>query len=218
MKLKPDLFSVAEQLRTVFRGTNTIAKAKALARGKRDGLSNRTLAGMVGHEESHVRNLLRLLELPIADQRQIEEGKPYRPYLAALTRQDKSRKKAAAEAARTAEERTAKRGSKAIMGWLETLGISGSFVEQVLMDVKALILGGEQEGILKPSKVLWSGTPEAAFAANLPANYAQLNNIDSLNAAIRCIARALVTLIPNSDVRYRAVELVLAVPSMRAKY
>ena len=66
--------------------------------------------------------------------------------------------------------------------------------------------------------MLWRGEPEAVFAANIPADYSEVDGIEMMNSAIECIAKSMVTLMPNFDARYHAFELALSNPRLRAAW
>jgi hypothetical protein len=213
-----DLISFATELRIFSNGGDTIAFCKKLQEGKRMKVSNRKLAGMAGCSATHVRNLLDLLTLPLSDQASISGGAPYRQFLEKVSKGKSASKKAAISAAKTASERAATNGAKAIKGWCILLDLCGGFAEGALRDAKGLILGAEADGTLKPSEIVWQGSPEEAFERNLPANYLELRGIEMINAACRCIARSAVRLMPNSNTRYHAICMAMEYPELRARW
>jgi hypothetical protein len=48
--------------------------------------------------------------------------------------------------------------------------------------------------------------------ANVPAGWEKMESIDLLNAVVRCVARSVVMLMPNSDVRLKVIGTALSNP------
>jgi hypothetical protein len=66
-QVPPDLYVFAVNLRQVVENDTPIRQGLMFALGRRYGLTVKTLAGMAKCSQSHVRRMLRLLELPNED-------------------------------------------------------------------------------------------------------------------------------------------------------
>ena len=80
-QISPDLFEFAANLRRVVENDTPVKQGLMFALGRRYGLTVKTLAGMGKRSESHVRRMLRLLELPNEDVIAISAGASYSPRL-----------------------------------------------------------------------------------------------------------------------------------------
>lgn len=209
-----DLIPLDQKLQDLFHNSNPIAFARELNRGKRQGKTNREMAGMAGCGETHIRNMLMLLRLPQITQDRIEAGAPYRQFLPLLKKDKAAREEKAKLQKEATNDRAFERGARALAEWCGRLDLTGSYAERALIDVRAVILSAEQDQILKDSEVVWQGTPAMVFNANFPAGYAELRGVDKINAAIQCIASSLVALMPNAEARYNALEIALENPHL----
>jgi hypothetical protein len=210
----PRITSQDTQQTQTIRDLNSIQKARRLASGKSQGQSNRGLAKSFDVSESTVRALLSLLLLPVADQAAIESGAPYRPYLAQVAHIKAEKRNADAGRLSRLREQAAQKGLRVIRDVFKQCHLTPPFTEQILYDVRGFIRGGELEGILKPSAINWVNDVDAILAATKPPNLETLTFTDFDNGIIAWLCRALVRLIPNSDVRERAIDLALEGPAV----
>jgi hypothetical protein len=199
---------------TDFSSLNPIQKARTLDAAKAQGQSNRDLAKLFRIGEGTVRTLLTLLLLPAADQAAIECGAAYRSYLKKVA--DIKTAMRTADADRTARRRqqAAQKGLRVIRDVFIEQKLDVASTEQILRDVRAFIRGGEVEGILKPSEVDCVNDVDAILAATKPPRSETLTFTDFDNGLVAWLCNALVRLMPNSDVRERAIDLALGSPQL----
>jgi hypothetical protein len=213
LKTQP-ITSQPPQQTTDFPTLNPIQKARALDAAKAQGQSNRDLAKLFHVGESTVRTLLSLLLLLAADQAAIEGGAAYRPYLKKVVDIKTARRNADADRLARLREQAAQRGLRVIHDVFHTAKLDVPYTEQILHDVLAFIRGGELEGILKPSEVNWVNDVDAILAATKPPGFETLTFTDFDNGLVAWLCNALVRLMPNSDVRERAIDLALGSPEL----
>ena len=84
LRVAPDLFQFAVDLRQVVEKENPIKQGIMFALGRSNGLRIKTLAGMAKCSESHVHRMLLLLKLPNIYVIAVAEGAPYTPILQRL--------------------------------------------------------------------------------------------------------------------------------------
>jgi hypothetical protein len=200
---QPELSTLEQELKAVVRDGNPIEQAQAFGRAREYQLSTRRLAAMGGCSETHVRNMLELLDLPSAVQLKIADGEPYRPYLTGSTD---------ARSGVTAlldVESAAGKGCKCLLRWCEQLELSGGYAERALKEARLRIRWAEDGWVIPQSDVLWRGTPDEAFELFRHANYMNLAGFKQIDAASNWLARALVYLVPNSEARKKAFDSAL---------
>ena len=200
---KPELSIIEQELQAVVRDGNPIEQAQAFGRAREYQLSTRRLAAMGGCSETHVRNMLELLDLPSAVQLKIADGEPYRPYLTGST-DARSGVTALLDVESAADD-----GCKCLLGWCEELELSGGYAERALKEARLRIRRAEDAGLIPQSDVLWRGTSEEAFEAFRRADYLRLAGVEHVNAASDWLARALVYLMPSGEARKRALDRAL---------
>lgn len=193
-----------------FDSLNSIQKARTLDSAKAQGQSNRDLAKSFRIGESTVRALLSLLLLPAADQAAIESGAAYRPYLKKVADIKAAKRNADADRLARLREQAAQEGLRVIRDVFIEQNLDSPYTEQILQDVRAFIRGGELEGILKPSAIIWVNDVDAILAATKPPKLETMKYTDFDNGMVVWLCNALVRLMPNSEVRDRAIELALA--------
>jgi hypothetical protein len=81
-----DPFQFAIELRRLAQFESPAKQAVAFARGRAHGFRIKTLAGMAGRSQSHVRRMLRLLALPFREWIAVSRGAPYGPLLSRLSK------------------------------------------------------------------------------------------------------------------------------------
>jgi hypothetical protein len=202
---------------TNFTSLNPIQKAKALAVAKAAGKSNRNLAQSFHIGETTVRALLSLLLLPTADQAAIESGAPYRRYLKQLADIKVSKRNAHADQLARFREQAARKGLQVIHDVFADQNLDSRYTEQILLDVRAFIRGGELEGILKPSATNWVNDVDAILALTKPLKLETMKYTDFDNGMVAWLCNALVRLMPNAEVRERAIDLALASPKLQRR-
>ena len=119
MSIEFDQAAFALELRKLSNESDPITFATSLARGKRAGISYRRLAGIAGCSEAHVRNMLKLLRLPLRDKSSIAGGTPYRPFLIKVKQFDESRKQKASLDAKSASDWQPRRAQRRSMRAVE---------------------------------------------------------------------------------------------------
>ena len=193
-----------------FSELNPIEKARKIADVKRSGLSNRSIARIAGVGESTIRNLLSLLALSVAEQKEIESGAPYRSFLAKIENIKKQNLKQVTERKTQAALEAAERGARVLKQFFVSQRIIAPDVERILGDVSALIHRAEDEGRLQSSEIPWSGDPENVLAATKPAHFDHTSDIERMNSYIAWLSCAVIRLMPNSNVREAALARCLS--------
>lgn len=192
---QPELSSLEQELKAVVRDGNPIEQAQAFRRGREYQLTTRKLAAMAGCSETHVRNMLELLDLPAAVQLKIASGEPYRNYLTGSTQPGKG------ETELLDIESAADNGCKCLRKWCEQLQLSGGYAERALKEAKVQIQWAEDRWEIPRSDVLWRGTPEEAFELFRQPDYMELTGFKQIYVASVWLARALAYLMPNWEAR-----------------
>jgi hypothetical protein len=200
---KPELSIFEQELQAVVRDGNPIEQAQAFGRAREYQLSTRRLAALGGCSETHVRNMLELLDLPSEVQLKIADGEPYRPYLTGST-DARSGVTALLDVESAADD-----GCKCLLRWCEQLELSGGYAERALKEARLRIQWGEDGWVIPQSDVLWRGTPDEAFELFRQADYMNLAGFKQMNAASDWLAQALVYLMPNGEARKRAFDRAL---------
>jgi hypothetical protein len=213
LKTQPIASQSPQQLAN-FPNLNPIQKARTLDAAKAQGQSNRDLARSFRIGESTVRTFLSLLLLSAADQVAIEGGAAYRPYLKKVAAIKTARRNADADRLARLREQAARKGLRVIRDVFHRAKLDVPYTEQILCDVRAFIRCGELEGILKPSEVNWVNDVDAILAATKPPRLETLTFTDFDNGLVAWLFNALVRLMPNSDVRERAIDLALGSPEL----
>ena len=213
MKTQPSTSPVAIEP-TDFSSLNPIQKARILNAAKAQERSNQDLAKLFRIAESTVRTLLSLLLLPAADHAAIEGGAAYRPYLKKVTDIKTAKRNADADRLARVREQAAQKGLRVIRDVFHTAMLDVPYTEQILLDVRATIRRGELDGILKPSEVNWVNDVDAILAVTKPPRFETLTFTDFDNGLVAWLCNALVRLMPNSDVRERAIDLALGSPQL----
>jgi hypothetical protein len=199
LKGRVDWNGFAEGLRRVFREAEPIEQAKAFIRGRDEyNLSNRRIADLTGCSDGHVRNMLRLLQLPLQEQSRIAAGGPYRAFLYSSGRLQ-------APADNLDNDTEVKEGREAIRGWCDTLELRGGYAHSAVKQADCLLTSAEVMRMVSESSVLWQGTPESVLRTFMPAGYSRLTDLNKVNAAGECIARALAYLVPNWEIRRKVL-------------
>lgn len=196
-----------------FAQCDPIRQAEVLREGLQEGCSIRRLAPEAGVSESTARNLLLLLELPLEVQKEIAAGAAYRGHLSLAKQLRRERKQR--ELARVAgqNERIAMRGCRLIQAFFREIGLSSGYCEQVLGDVLAHLRRGEIDGYLGRSQVKWEKSYREIIDRLRPKNLEELPFLEYLEATIVWCCRWISKVMPNSEVRERAIYLALDEPN-----
>jgi hypothetical protein len=86
------------------------------------------------------------------------------------------------------------------------------YAQQILKEVLAQVRSGEKAGKIQPSEVGWVDDELAIYEYCQPTGFKDLRNIDRINAMAFWLSNVLVRVMPNSEVRKRAIDLALEEP------